>query len=70
MNLWLKLTWLVSTVVAASGCITPISPISSHTLAVAENQEQDVVWIVIDNDAVYRCTQGKSGPVCQTAARQ
>jgi hypothetical protein len=71
MTRWLKWTLLLAAVAATSGgCVTPISPLSSHTIKTGENQEEDVVWIVEGAEAVYRCSNTPGGPVCKSAARQ
>ena len=52
------------------GCAPRVSPLAAHTIAVGENQDQDVVWIVQDREVVLRCQNEKSGPVCRSAALQ
>lgn len=50
-------------VVGATGCTPQLSPVSSHTLRVAENQDADVVWVDYD-EVLMRCSNTAQGPVC------
>lgn len=48
---------------AIAGCGgTAYYTLSSHTVSVAPDQEQDVVWLEDSNGNVYRCTQASCSP--------
>jgi hypothetical protein len=50
-----------------SGCVTPVSTMASHTLAVGPDSDQDVVWVVTGGD-LQRCTAVQNKPVCTRVA--
>lgn len=48
----------------ATGCVTPVSTVASHTIETAPDTDQDVVWLMV-GDSLQRCTAVKDEPVCK-----
>jgi hypothetical protein len=75
-------TIILSILFAAVGvaCAPPrvvaFSPLASHTLRVAPEQDTDIVWVVKREtinatevrEVVYRCRNSEKGPLCDPAA--
>lgn len=59
--------WLFSTLVGSMGlgCGPVYQPMASHTIAVGENQEVDVIWVQRLEKDLVRCQNTAQGPVCQ-----
>ncbi len=52
---------------AVSGCtrIYPYVTMSSHTIAVGDKQEADVLWVAdVRDDSMSRCHNSPQGPKC------
>ena len=70
-----KLVPIVVFAICVPGCVEVVpaySPVASHTLKVAAEQEADVVWVQrldVERETVslYRCHNSPQGPQCVPA---
>ena len=61
------LTALVLFGLASGGCLKVVAPLAKHEIRMANGETNDVVWIVRDRDAVYRCALYNKRPYCVKA---
>jgi len=63
----IALVALVVSGLALGGCAMTVSKLSKHEITSPKGGTDDVVWIVRDNDTVYRCARYQGKPFCVKA---
>lgn len=67
IKLIIAATMLLGAIFSSLSCVRPVWGLSAHTLKSAQGQKYDVVWVVRDQEAIYRCTSHQNRPYCVKA---